>query len=1401
MMKHHYLLFRMLALVAALACALGAHAEYSNYYTGGVYYNLYDEGDAEVSEGPNNFRYSGSVTIASSVYYNGNTYPVTGIGQHAFSICTGLTSVSIPTSVKIIRSEAFTGCTGLTSLTFPASVYEIGFEAFRGCTNLTSITCLGTTPPNFYDLDDTTEDLDPFSDVTYTRATLYVPKGCKSAYQQTGYWKYWYKFRNIQEMNDPFCVNGIYYIFSDEYDGVEVYEGPNDGYYSGSVIIPSTVYYGGKTYNVVGIAGDAFWGCSGLTSVTIPNSVKIIRTQAFSYCTGLTSLTIPASVEYIGCEAFYGCTNLNRITSLRTTAPSFYDLDNTTEDLYPFSDVTYTRATLYVPKGCKSAYQQTGYWKYWYKFRNIVELPWDFMVNGIYYAITGSNTVEVTYKDTSDGDYSGSVSIPSSVTYGGKTYQVKRIGDLAFNGSTGLTSVTIPNSITSIGVGSFANCSGLTSLTIPSSVTTIDNLAFYGCTGLTSMEIPNSVTTFGTGVFGVCSGLTSVTLPNSLTAIADYTFWNCTGLTSVTIPNSVTTIGEYAFYGCTSLEFVTLPNSVTTIGEKAFSNCNYVERLVIGSSVTSIGANAFNECYNLRFVGCLATTPPTMAASNVFDNDTYSYASLAVPKGRKSAYQTANWWKNFDEIDELFYDFFKNGFYYTITGSNTVEVATGATDSYSGSVTVPSSVSYNGTTYQVTGIGDGAFGACQHLTSVTIPNTVTYIGAFAFSESPLLSGIVIPNTVTRIGDSAFEGCVGLTSITIPNSVTTIAKRAFRHCESLSSVTIGSGVTSIGDEAFWGCDALRYVTCLAVTPPVMEEEDVFEDDTYNSGTLKVPKGCKSAYQAANWWKNFTTIQELAYTFVVNGIYYAVTGSNTVGVSNNGSGTVYSGSVTIPSSVSYGGKTYNVTSIQTAAFYNAGLTSVTLPNTLTTIGITAFQQSGLTSVTIPASVTSIGSSAFAYCSLTSVTCLATTPPTMAASNVFDDFTYSNATLTVPGASLSAYQTANYWKNFTHIQGDGSSFLLNGIYYNVTGDNTVEVTYKDATYNSYNGNVAIPGVVSYGGKSYNVTAIGEAAFRQSEGLTSVVIPISVKEIGTDAFYYCTSLTSVVIPSSVTKIGNYAFNYCTSLTNMTIGSSVTSIGYQAFRNCPALVSVTCLATTPPTLTSTTFISSQYSSVKLFVPKRALAAYQAANYWKNFTQMHPTLDYALNTDGGAIEFSSTGYYPWTNVVEDGRVYAVSGNKGAQSRSSTMTTTVTLPSDGKVTFAYKAWGEGASSDVCTFSVDGTQKFSYGNKQNNWVNYSAQLSAGTHTLTWTYSKNSSVNPEGDYFAVDNVVITVNTIPGDADGDGVVTVGDVTAIIDMILSGVTSGTPGADVDGNGIVNIADVTALIDYILTGN
>ena len=263
-----------------------------------------------------------------------------------------------------------------------------------------------------------------------------------------------------------------------------------------------------------------------------------------------------------------------------------------------------------------------------------------FEVDGIYYEKNSDGTsVSVTFKGSSyydySNEYSGAVTIPSEVTYGGTTYSVTSIGYYAFYGCSGLTAVSIGNSVTSIGDFAFQWCSGLTAVSIGNSVTEIGEGTFWGCSGLTSVEIPNSVTSIGSWAFYFCDGLESITvesgnivydsrdncnaiietatntllrgckntiIPNSVTSISEGAFANCSGLTSVEIPNSVTSIGKSAFSGCSGLTSVEIPNSVTSISEGAFRGCSGLTSVEIPNSVTSIGNDAFGYCRGLTSV-------------------------------------------------------------------------------------------------------------------------------------------------------------------------------------------------------------------------------------------------------------------------------------------------------------------------------------------------------------------------------------------------------------------------------------------------------------------------------------------------------------------------------------------------------------------------------------------------------------------------------------------------------------------------------------------------------------------------------------------------------------------------------------------------------------------------------
>ena len=338
--------------------------------------------------------------------------------------------------------------------------------------------------------------------------------------------------------------------------------------------------------------------------------------------------------------------------------------------------------------------------------------------------------------------------------------------------------------------------------------------------------------------------------------------------------------------------------------------------------------------------------------------------------------------------------------YYDITSSNSVKVAACDT-TVNGDVVIPSSLEYNGTTYSVTSIGNGAFRecsgltsvsipnsvtsigysafyGCSGLTSVTIPNSVTSIGNSAFRECSGLTSVSIPNSVTSIGNSAFYYCIGLTSVNIPNSVTSIENWAFSYCSGLTSVTIPNSVTYIGGHAFYRCSGLTSVTIPNSVTTI--GESAFAD-------------CSSlnSINVASGNTHYSSIDGVLYNYVQDTLIECP-GART--------------SLTIPNSV---------TSIGNNAFlYCRGLTSITIPNSVTSIGNDAFYYCrGLTSITIPNSVTSIGNNAFSYCrGLTSVKCLASIPPSIGNDSFLN--ISDTCTLTVPCSSLEAY-TASDWNTY--------------------------------------------------------------------------------------------------------------------------------------------------------------------------------------------------------------------------------------------------------------------------------------------------------------------------------------------------------------------------------------------------
>lgn len=484
----------------------------------------------------------------------------------------------------------------------------------------------------------------------------------------------------------------------------------------------------------------------------------------------------------------------------------------------------------------------------------------------------------------------GAVTIPSVL--GG--FAVRKVGNGQWPpvfgyDNTSVTSVNLPDSVTSIGANAFADCAGLTSVSIPDNVTSIGGGAFGSCTGLTSVSIGDGVTSIGGGAFGGCTGLISISIGSASTTYSsiDGVLFSKTAATLVTypigkegpytIPTSVTHIGAEAFLGCTGLTGVSIPDSVTSIGDRAFSGCAGLTSVSISDGVTSIGNFAFRDCAGLTSV----TIPDSVTSIGMYAFGRCT-GLTSVSIGNGVTYIGVEAFRDCNALASV------------VIGSSVTEIQTSVFQGCTGlrQITLAEGL---------LAVGGGWFQSLP-ITSVIIPDSVTSIGGYAFANCSGLTSVTIPNRLTTIGEYAFIGCTGLTSVVVPNKMTSIGAYAFRECRSLASIFFNGNAPLLGTEALsTGSNTLVYylaetigwssifggLTTVALGPPIISEQpfsvvanlgDAVEFSVLASSTVPLPL----SYQ---WKKNGMVIEgAMMATLSVNSVQGIDAGIYSVVVTN-------------------------------------------------------------------------------------------------------------------------------------------------------------------------------------------------------------------------------------------------------------------------------------------------------------------------------------------------------------------------------------------------------------------------------------------------------------------------------------------------------------------------------------
>ncbi len=1028
---------RLFAVMALLMIGVNNSRLLAAVLVDNIYYEIDSTGtSAYVRQSVNTIE---TANILDVVNIDGKDYPVTSIGSGAFSSRKNLTSVNIGQNITTIGESAFLYCSLLPSVSLPAGLKSIGNSAFAYCTSLSSVSLpAGLKSVGNY----------AFSYCT-SLSSVVIPDGVTSLGEHV-----FVDCSKLETVVLPSSLTSLGYSAFTNCSSLKSIDIPGSLATISTIAFEGCSSLVSVTFNegLQAIETGAFRNCVALESITFPESFAFIETEVFSGCTSLLSVTMKGSTPPVPPSEYWGTFSGETVKSGVLTVPAgskeaykasrvwgvFVNIIEEGVAVEIVDGLRFVKDAIYyeVVSAADKTVEVT------FGGETPTEIMGEYTGNVVVPQTVNYENIDFKVIGVCDGAFYRCYSLVSVTLPEGMKY----IGESAFGQCYELASVTLPEGLETIGYAAFSECS-LTSVTLPASLTSMDAFAFSQCANVSSIKVkegntvydsrnncnavietksnkliwgcyntivPKGVTSIGDWAFRYCSNLTSITLPAGVTSIGREAFYYCKKMTSIVIPESVTSLGNNAFmgceslksivlppnisyidtetfFGCASLATVVLPSNLMSIGYQAFKNCSSLASITIPASVQSVDSYAFYDCLSLDSLFMERQTPP-VAYDYTFN--TFTNTVLTVPVGAKSAYKSANVWKNFvtilEEGENEIRDgdkFEKNGMFYTIISveDKTVEVTfkgetySEVNNEYSGEVIVPQTVNFEDIDFKVVGIGLSAFDQCSAVTSVVLPNSITNIGAGAFNGT------------------------SISSITLPASVTTVGGYAFFDCRSLASIILEGS-----------------------TPPTAYDASF---NTYETTVLIVPAGAKSAYQSANVWKKFATIREEGEgeikdgdKFEKDGMFYTILSveDKTVEVTFKGEtyyevNDDYSGDVVIPQTVNYedidfkvvsigntafaacenlksvtisgnvktiGNSAFarctklsavnipeGVTSIGVEAFYNcSGLTSISIPNSVTSIGGATFSGcSGLTSVTIPNSVTSIGIYAFSGCSI--------------------------------------------------------------------------------------------------------------------------------------------------------------------------------------------------------------------------------------------------------------------------------------------------------------------------------------------------------------------------------------------------------------------------------------------------